>query len=134
MSIIERFPDASPLSGRPVSWPMDDYVLHMVLRRGRMINKVGHACVIEAIDFSAGTEGHQLIFHMSPLEASQISDEHVAFDTTGLLGRYKFSASTGLLKLIHASTARSPDDVKAFLLDTASHELIRSRYAGILTE
>jgi hypothetical protein len=134
MAIVQRFPDASPLSACPVSWPIDDYVLHMVLRQGRMINKLNGPCLVEAIDFSAGPDGRQLVFHMSALEASQIADEHAAFETTGLLGRYKFSASTGLVKLVSACTSTNQDDVKAFLLDPASHELIRTRYARILEQ
>lgn len=119
----------SGLGGRKLAWPIDDYVFHMVLRQGRMINRPNQPCTVEVIDFSSDSKGQQLVFHMSPLDASTVAAKHAEFVETGLPGKYKLSASTGLLKLISAYGARGTQDLSDFLLDPCSNELVRSRYA-----
>lgn len=116
-------------AGRKLTWPIDDYVFHMVLRQGRMINRPNQKCTVEVIDFSSDAEGHQLVFHMSPLDASTIAAKHPEFVETGLPGKYKLSASTGLVKLIAPYAARGAQDLSDFLLDPGSNELVRVRYA-----
>ena len=132
LHVSQRCVDASPLSGARVMWPLDDYVFHMVLRQGRMINRVTGPCVVEAIDFSQSPDGRSLIFHMSPLEASTIAEAHPEFLGPGLIGRWKLSATNGLIKLVTVGPV-SAEDARRFLCDSSSHELVRQRYEAILT-
>lgn len=129
LSIYERYPDANASTNKKVCWPLDDYVWHMVLRQGRMINKSNEPCVVEALDFSS-SDGRVLVFHMTPLEASLISEQYPEFLTTGLVGRWKMNATTGLLKLLNTVLYITANDIKAFLTDPASNVFVRQRYVN----
>jgi len=114
-----------------VQVPMDDYVLHMVLKKGRIVSSARKPIYVEAIDI-AEHDGHVHSFKMSMVEAFQLCDNHPEF-VTGLVGSWRLLGSTGQVKLIKAFEERDPELVKAFLLSKESHALALDRYAEVLS-
>ena len=105
-----------------LKWPIDDYVMHMVVRRGPVVSKQRETLYVEARDITG------LVFRMTLVEASQLSERHESFDNEGLVGVWQLVGSTGRLKLLKAF-AGTADAVRAFLLETASTDAVRERYA-----
>lgn len=106
---------------------MDDYVLHMVLRRGRVVSSPHKPIYVEAIDL-AEYDGLVHSFRMSMVDAFQICDTYPDFDASGLVGTWRLVGSTGQIKLVKAFEDRTIDAVKAFLTSSESHPMALERY------
>ena len=110
-----------------LKWPLDDYVMHMVVRRGPVVSKRREGLYVEARDMTG------LVFRMALVEASQLSERHEAFDGDGLVGTWQLVGSTGRLKLLKTFAGdATAEAVRAFLLKTASTDAVRQRYAAAL--
>jgi hypothetical protein len=111
------------------SVPLDDYILHMVLKRGRVISRPKSPLYVEAIDLSS--EG-PMKFKMSLVDASYITETYPEFET-GLVATWRLFGTTGLLKLVKAFDHRTNlEKVKEFLLDSQSAPFILEKYKDIL--
>lgn len=111
--------------------PMDDYILHMVLKKGRVVSAPRKPIYVEAIDL-ADKDGLVHCFKMSMVDAFQLSDTFPEFSTRGLVGSWRLVGSTGQLKLIKAFESHNEDAVKAFLTSPESHSLALDRYKLLL--
>lgn len=109
--------------------PMDDYVFHMVLRKGPMVSSPGVPLYVEVLDLVEAPG--RLIFRMSMLDASATADQWPAFENEGLAGQWRLQGTTGLLKFVQVYEG-SAESTKAFLLDETSHTFVRSRYESAL--
>lgn len=107
-----------------LQWPIDDYVLHMVVRRGPVVSKRREGLYVQAKDLTG------LVFRMALVEASQISERHEDFDGDGLVGVWQLVGSTGMLKLVKTCENKTSGSVKAFLLEPAS--AVKARYESAL--
>ena len=113
--------------------PLDDYILHMVLKRGRVISKPKSPLYVEAHDLSAPDGQEPMKFKMSLVEASYISETMPEFDQAGLVGSWRLFGTTGLLKLTKAFDGRYDEGkVREFLLDSQSAPFVQNRYSTLL--
>ena len=132
LSIDQKALDAHGLlKASKISVPMDDYVMHLVLRKGRVVSSARKTIFVEAIDL-ADKDGHVHSFKMSMVDAFQLSDTYPEFET-GLVGSWRLVGSTGQIKLIKAFEDRKADAVKAFLLSKESHAIALDRYSSHLS-
>lgn len=109
--------------------PLDDYILHMVLQRGRVISVPKKPLYVEVIDMS---DVRPLKFKMSLVDASFISDMHPDFDTKGLVATWRLHGTSGLLKMIKAFDSTCPIKIKEFLLDPQSASFVLDKYKKVL--
>jgi hypothetical protein len=112
--------------------PFDDYVFHLVIKKGPTVSKIGCPVFTEVYDLAEATQDHQRhVFKMSILDASTLSEQWPLFETTGLVGSFKFQSSSGLLKAIKIFEDTDISRIWSFLLDASSHVFVRSRYEQI---
>lgn len=113
---------------KSIQVPVDDYTLHMILKRGPIVSSINKPLYVQAIDF-VHHDDLSHIFKMSLLEASRISEECPEFDSYGLVAVWQLQTN-GLLKFVSRAPCVSDEDsIKQFLLENVSHEIVRSRYA-----
>lgn len=116
-------------SRQSVKLPCDDYIFHALLTRGPVVSKPNERVYVEAYD---GAAADSLVFHMSLLEASAVMDAFPAFEDAGLVASWKLSATTGLVTLIAVAPCNNDEQVRQFLMSSASAEFVRSRYEACL--
>jgi len=115
--------------------PTDDYVFHMVLKRGSIISKPKSPLYVHVHDLATDSEGLSHVFRMSVMDASILSTTYPQFVDTGLLGSYRLSATTGLLRLHKIYDGPfTQDSIEAYLLDRCSFEFVRDRYKRMFSE
>lgn len=113
--------------------PVDDYTLHMILKRGPVVSSINKPLYVQAIDFVHNNNASH-VFRMSLLEATRISEEHPEFETFGLVASWQLQTN-GLLKFISkAPCTFDEDSIKQFLLDSVSHDIVRLRYLTFFNE
>jgi len=108
-----------------VQIPVDDYTLHMILKRGSIVSSVNKPLYVQALDYVHHNDRSH-VFKMSLLEASRISEEHPEFDSHGLVATWQLQTN-GHIKFVSKAPC-TLDTMKQFLLDETSHEIVRSRY------
>ena len=104
----------------------DDYIFNMILKRGHIVSKKNEIYV-EVIDI-AELDEYNLVFKMTVLEASVLSEKYPAFESQGLLAQWKLDSANNLIKLYKIFENNSFELTRAFLLDSASNVIVRERY------
>ena len=107
--------------------PIDDYIFHAVMRRGPVVSKPGRPMYIEVMDFSESPVTHSVVlFRMSLLDASIVSEAYPDFDTTGIPAIWQLQTN-GTLKF-NSYMPKTYESVQSFLLDAQSNAFLRERY------
>ena len=133
MLSIDQKPMKLSLQQSKLEVPMDDYILNMVLRRGRIVSSPRKPIFVEAIDL-ANHDGLVHSFRMSMVDSFQTSETYPEFSLEGLVGTWRLVGSTGQIKLLKAFENRNNSEaVKSFLLNSESHSLARDRYTTLLS-
>ena len=112
--------------------PFDDYVFHMVLKKGPTISNIGHPVFTEVYDLAQDlSDQKRHIFKMSVLDASSLVEQWPSFETSGIAGSFKFQSTSGLLKSMKIFDEQDPEKLWTFLLDPSSHTFVRTRYEAL---
>lgn len=113
--------------------PIDDYVMHMVLRRGLVVSCPRKPIYVEAIDMAPHNDSVHC-FKMSLVDSFQLMDTYPEF-ADGIVGSWRLVGSTGHIKLIKAFDDRNhAEAVKKFLLSEESHAIASERYSKQLLQ
>lgn len=124
---------AVPERQNKIELTMDDYVLRAVLRRGPVVSTPEGPQYVRVHDLSEDSLGLHPIFKMSVLEASMLSEKHPEFEGSGLVGIFKLTAPSGLVKLVNAFDHKGDQaTLRTFLTDASSAEFLRRRYADAM--
>jgi len=115
-----------------VQIPVDDYTLHMILKRGSVVSSYDRPLYVQALDFVHHNDKSH-VFKMSLLEASRISEEHPEFDSYGLVAVWQLQTNGHIKFVSKAPCTLDESSMKQFLLDETSHEIVRSRYETFFT-
>lgn len=110
--------------------PLDDYVFHMIVKKGKCISRPNKDIYIEVLDCSVDPQTDlSHVFQMTVLESSILEELYPQFSSQGLLGTWQLQGSSGHIKLLkHATDLVDTAQVQAFLLDPISHNFVKDRY------
>ena len=111
-----------------------DYIIRMIAKRGRVVSKKKEL-FCEIIDICYDSDDTARIFRMTLADASFLELQRPEFTSTkiseGLIGSWKLCAN-GFLKFIeHYDGPCSTEDITNYLLDDASHFIVRERYEAV---
>jgi len=106
--------------------PIDDYILHAVMKRGSIVSRPGKPLYVEVLDFS--THNNIMVFKMTLLDSSCLMELHPQFDE-GLPGIWQLMMN-GYLRFV-GLVPKQFESIEAFLVDGQSNALVRERYKKI---
>lgn len=130
IKIAKKRPGSAFTVVKPLEIPVDDYLVHLVVRKGPAVSRVEGPAYVEVLDLSGDpNDGTHLAFKMSIVDASIVAEQFPEFETSGLVATWRLQAADGLLKLVTAFDGREDQDlVRGFLVDSKSHRWARDRY------
>ena len=114
---------------RPLRIAFDEYVFHAVMKKGKLVSKPNEVAYVQVLDCAQDLDDmNQLVFKMSIVEASFLEQTWPQFDLDGILGVWNINGTNGFISLKQRMHLTDFEEVKAFLMDSKSYELVRLRY------